>query len=191
MSTTRDHPFDDADPDGPDDVAPDRPAAAGPEHGPEDPAELLRALRRVIAEVDPVPPDVLATARAAFGTRDLDRQLAELVADSAGTEVPDSFETVRAGVPPLRRLLSFATARLQIDLEVSEDPDGGAPALTITGQVEGAEVRDGRLDDATGGRELGVDSLGRFLAAGVRRGPLRLRFTLPDGAVIATAWVAV
>ena len=43
---------------------------------------LLSGLRAVATESDPVPDDVRAAAKAAFGLRSLDAELAELVANS-------------------------------------------------------------------------------------------------------------
>jgi hypothetical protein len=159
--------------------------------------ELVDRLRRIAAEVDPVPDGVDAAARAAIRTRDLDRQLAVLVADSAAGEDPDlewdrvaAFDQVRTGgaTAGLRRLLSFAVGDVQVDLEVS----GHGDRVDLIGQFTGASTEECVLEFADGAHvALEVDSLGRFLAAGVDRGALRARFRSAAGAPMTTAWVTI
>ena len=157
--------------------------------------ELVDVLRRLAAEADPVPEDLGAAARAAINTRDLDRQLAMLVADSAAprdaddtTDPVGSFEPVRAGGGENRRLLTFAGGDVQIDIEVSDHGD----RLDLIGQFIGAAAEGCALEYAGGTRrELDVDSLGRFLATGVERGPVRARFRSATGAPMATSWVSL
>jgi hypothetical protein len=152
--------------------------------------ELVDVLRRLAAEADPVPEDVGAAARAAINTRDLDHQLAMLIADSAADasdlEGPTAFEPVRAGGGEQRRLLTFAADDVQIDIEVSDHGD----RLDLIGQLTGAST-DGCALEYAGGtqRALDVDSLGRFLATGVERGPVRARFRSATGAPMTTSWV--
>jgi len=157
----------------------------------DDDEDLVTDLRRLAAEVDPVPGEVLAAAHAAIGTRDLDRELAELVADSAAADDPASaFEPVRNGATgtQYRRLLSFARDDIQVDLEVSEHGD----RIDLIGQFSGASTQDCALEYADGAnQELDVDGLGRFLVSGVRRGALRARFSTVAGARMATAWVTI
>ncbi|MFD0744362.1 hypothetical protein ACFQ1L_23015 [Phytohabitans flavus] len=62
---------------------------------------LMAELRRIAAEVDPVPPSVIEAARAAIFTRHLDHELAELVADSADAGSGLLYEAVRG--PGARR----------------------------------------------------------------------------------------
>ena len=73
--------------------------------------------------MDPVPAEVLIAARAAIATRDLDGELAVLVADSNAHEEPSLtslFEPVRSHTasPSRPRLLTFAGGGVQIDLEL-------------------------------------------------------------------------
>jgi hypothetical protein len=159
---------------------------------------LLADLRRVAAEADPVPTSLVEIARAALDARDLGQRFVALVADSAGDADTALFEAVRRepthGRPALRRLLSFEGPDVVVEVEVSDDGMAGAdgrPSLSLAGQVDGEHVRAAAIEDLAGRRALLVDTLGRFLATGVRRGPMRLSFTLPAGAVVTTAWVAV
>jgi len=165
------------------DIDPTRSVADGEE-------PLVTDLRRLAAEVDPVPETVLAAAYAAIGTRDLDRELAELVADSAADDAAAAFETVRNGATgtQYRRLLSFAHDDVQVDLEVSDHGD----RVDLIGQFIGASTQDCALEYADGvNHALDVDGLGRFLVSGVRRGAVRARFSTVAGARMATAWVTI
>src|SRR4051794_31054557 len=98
--------------------------------------DLLIELRRVVQEADPVPEAVIAAAQAAIATRDLDGELAGLVADSAGGHGrPALAEAVRAGHQGGgARLLSFAAGPVQLDLDVIQR----GRVRDITGQITGA-----------------------------------------------------
>lgn len=75
-------------------------------------ARDIAHLRRLANEADPVPEAVYAAAKAAYTTRDLDGELAALVADSAAAEATLAFDAVRTGPrqPVEPRLLSFRGA---------------------------------------------------------------------------------
>ena len=169
---------------------------------------LVNDLRAVVAAVDAVPDGVLAAARAAFGTRQLDRQLAELIADSgrpggaapddpedpddpAGPTVAAAFEGVRTWTgdgPSNSRLLSFACGDVQLDLEVS----GHGEQLDVIGQFTGADIAECVLEFGSGDEVvLEVDSLGRFLVNAVAPGPVRARCRSVDGHPVVTAWVII
>jgi hypothetical protein len=81
--------------------------------------DLLGDLRRVIAELDPIPEDVLIAARAALDWRTLDAELAELIADSA---VDEPVLLVRGSGQA--RALAFEAAGLTIEIEAEPDADG-------------------------------------------------------------------
>lgn len=172
---------------------------------------LVNELRAVVAAVDAVPDGVLAAARAAFGTRQLDRQLAELIADSgragggaaddpddpddpedlAGPAVAAAFEGVRTWTgdgPANSRLLSFAGGDVQLDLEVS----GHGDQLDVIGQFTGADIAECVLEFGSGDEVvLEVDNLGRFLLNAVAPGPVRARCRSVDGHPVVTAWVII
>lgn len=153
--------------------------------------ELIGALRRVAAEADPVPDDVIAAARAALGTRDLDAELAVLVADSAsaagGAEL--AFEPVRTAAEPVpdSRLLTFRGGGIELDVEVS----GQGPVVDLVGQLTGGTAGECVLEHPGGRYPLDPDPLGRFLITGVRRGPARIRCRTVTGAPVLTAWVTI
>lgn len=144
---------------------------------------LLARLRELAAAADPVPPVVVEAALVAYETRDLDAELADLVADSA---VDRPAAVVRGDDGP--RLLSFELADVSVELEVTPGPAGSRRLL---GQVAGAVVRRLVLDAADGARDLTADELGRFQADGVPAGPVRVRGELDDGRRVATRWEPV
>ena len=90
--------------------------------------ELIARLRRVAARADPVPEALLAAASAAFGLRELDVRVAELVRDSA---VGASATAVR-GLGA--RMLSFEAADAVIECEVT----ARGSRRDVIGQLVGA-----------------------------------------------------
>src|SRR5712664_1924300 len=79
--------------------------------------DLIQRLRRIAAEADPVPPALLDAARSAFGMRDLDARVADLVRDSA-VDIPAT--SLRGDGP---RLLSFEAGGTVIECEVTTRGD--------------------------------------------------------------------
>jgi hypothetical protein len=139
-------------------------------------------LRALAAETDPVPPHVLAAARGSYTWRTIDAELAGLVYDSVlDTE---RLATVRSA--DTVRLLTFETAELAIELEVTLV----AGSRRILGQL--VPPGPGALELRHGGGllELEADAHGRFAAEGVEAGPVSLRCRRA-GAAIETEWVAI
>ena len=156
----------------------------------DDDDALLARLRTIAAETDAVPDAVIAAARAAIETRNLDNELAALIADSAATTPDQTFEAVRGGLPGsvAERLLSFEGGGVQVELEVARRGDG----LTLIGQVIGVVPGECVLERGTGrDQTVDLDELGRFLAEGVPAGPARLRCRSSTGRTVVTAWVSL
>ncbi|MGC5020790.1 hypothetical protein [Micromonospora sp. DT47] len=149
--------------------------------------DLLARLRSIATEVDPVPDAVREAARAAVGTRDLDGELARLVADSTATTRGLAYEPVRRAADMVGdRLLSFDGGGLRIELEVTGTTEG----LTFIGQVIGVGPAECVLEHGDGRREsLRLDALGRFVLCGVSPGPVRLRCRSGAGKPVTTSWV--
>jgi hypothetical protein len=125
---------------------------------------LAGALTSLFAETDPVP-DLLRTAASeAFAWRDVDAALAGLVSDSlagAGAAV------VRGAAP---RLLSFATADVAIDLEITEDGD----SVRVLGQISPGRDVDVTIEHVRGRSTARSDEIGRFHFDGLPAGWLRV-----------------
>lgn len=139
--------------------------------------ELLTRLAAA-ADDDSPPPLVLDTAKAVFGLRALDAELAELVEDSL-----DTAGTVRG--PSDVRLLAFQTPTVAVDVEVTTTGD----RRRLIGQVA-AEAGSLAIDTVSATVRAEVDPLGRFVAEDVPAGLVRLRFATHTGAV-ATSWTRI
>jgi hypothetical protein len=139
--------------------------------------ELGAALRRVLADADPLPPAALESARAALGWRDLEAQLAQLLS------APDRELSGLRGHP---RLLSFTTGQVVIDVEVSSD-DG---AVRLLGQLEPAGEAEIIIESAAEPRVVVADGHGRFSADGLPDSWLRVVVTAgdPAGQRTVTEW---
>jgi hypothetical protein len=147
---------------------------------------LMEELRRIAAEVDGPPASVAEFARAAFLARNIDGELAVLIADSRFAE---DFEPVREYGEPAQGswLLSFQGGGVRVDIEVAERAD----RLALIGQLIGVEGDDHVLETASGRMPLPVDGLGRFVVEGLKYGRIRLRCHSTDGRPITTTWVSI
>lgn len=149
-----------------------------------DPADaaLLDRLRPLVDEDDPVPPEVVAAARAAGAWRRMDEALARLTDDSVNLSAG-----VRGGAT---RLLTFEAGELTIEIEVSE-ADGRNRVLGQVVPVRRALVR---VEQPAHTEETTTDALGRFRIADLPAGPTRLHCTplrtdgTPDGVPVRTQW---
>lgn len=143
-------------------------------NGSDDP--LAARLARLFAEADPVPEAVLAAARAGLGWRNLDAEVASLVADSlwdAGAVRGDAA-----------RLLTFEAGELTIEVEVSDV--GGR--LRVLGQVVPPRAVEVRVEQPGGGVLVTADEWGRFAVPDLPTGPTR--FVCGDPAV-GTEWTVL
>lgn len=148
--------------------------------------ELEEELRQLAARHDPVPAELVQAAADAFAFRDLDAELAELVFDSMLDSDPATLVRSSSG----RRLVSFQTPALTVDLEVTS----AGPERTIIGQVTPPQRVTVEIRSREGMNAVDTDDLGRFTAAPLRSGPVSLRVR-PTGAgqgpVVVTDWVAI
>jgi hypothetical protein len=149
--------------------------------------DLLGHLRRVIAELDPIPEKALLAARAALDWRTLDAELAELIADSA---IDEAALLVRGSGHV--RLLAFEAPELTIEIEAEQAADG---VLRLTGQLvppQPAEVAVLHGDALVATR---ADQRGRFSAQGVAPGQVSLRCRLDGGPgaarLVETEWMSI
>lgn len=145
-----------------------------------DDAALLAQLLATLDEADPVPTLVTEAARAAFGLRRLDAELAELVRDSADD---------RAGLIAVRgagsvRLISFETGPVTVELQVTEH---GAER-DLVAQVSGTDVAAAEVE-TPGRRHPTVRDDSVLSVDGVPAGLLRLHLHTADGRDLVTSWV--
>ncbi|HYT09246.1 MAG TPA: hypothetical protein VEL73_01145 [Mycobacteriales bacterium] len=143
---------------------------------------LLARLREVFEQTDPVPAHLLDGARALFGLRRLDEELAELVRDSA--EEPGRLLTVRGEGDV--RLISFETGPVTVELQVTER---GA-VRDLVAQVTGTGLARAEVETPRERQAIAVeDSV--FTLDGVPAGLLRLRLLTSSGRDLVTSWVRV
>ncbi len=143
--------------------------------------ELLARLRRIIARVDPVPPSVVASAKACGTWRTIDTDLALLMYDSASQS--NELAGVRGGEG---RMLTFASETLTIDLEVLPGGEG------IVGEIEGPRSAHVAVQCAAGSLGDDTDDFGRFRVQDVPEGLMRLESTDRETSrVTRTAWILV
>jgi hypothetical protein len=152
-----------------------------------DDESLADRLAQLFREVDAPPPAVVELARLSFGLRSLDAELATLTADSL---VDPLSSTVRAGGPDSGpRLLTFETADLAVELEVS----GSGRRRRLLGQLlppEPARI-EVRQPSAPDLRWVDADERGRFVVESVDPGPVSLTCHRPGRRPIATEWTTV
>lgn len=143
---------------------------------------LLRRLRLVVDQLDPVPPHLADGAKALLGLRRLDEELAELVRDSA--EERGRLLAVRGEGDV--RLISFETGPVTVELQVTER--GGLRDLVA--QVSGTAIARAEVETAIGRSPVPVeDSL--FTLDGAPAGLLRLRLLTAAGRDLVTSWVKI
>ena len=146
--------------------------------------DLEMRLRAVGGKVDPVPALVDEGARAAFGWRTIDEDLAELMRDSAD-------ELAEAGVrgPGDARQLSFESPQLGIELEIVTT---GPRSRRVEGQLLPPTAATVTVERPDGEPAVSVeaDELGRFVLDGLRAGAVRLHVLLRS-AQIAVPWTSI
>lgn len=142
--------------------------------------ELIERLRRIAEEIDAPPELVAETARAAFSTRRLDEELAELLRDS--DQATSQLVRGEAGGP---RVLSFETPAVSLELQIEE----AAGRITISGVVTRLSG-EATIETTTGEpRTVQIDESGWFRVEDLPTGALRVHVTAADGRAVATSWI--
>jgi hypothetical protein len=145
--------------------------------------DLEALLRELTAAHDPVPAQVDAAARAAWELRDLDTQLAALVADSWRDE-PAVATRDHTGT---LRMLTFTSDGASIEVDVESDVVTGTRRLR--GFVTGATGE--LVIERTGSRLMVPVVDGQFDVEGLAPGPARLSVFSSDGRRVVTTWVSL
>lgn len=142
--------------------------------------ELIERLRRIADEVDAPSELVAETARAAFATRRLDDELAELLRD---TDLAAS-QLVR-GEASGPRVLSFETVAVSLELQIEET----AGRITLSGVVSGSVGEATIETTTTEPRTVQIDDGGWFHVGDLRAGALRVHVAAADGGGVTTGWI--
>jgi hypothetical protein len=154
----------------------------------DDPSDdrLEDRLRRLAAQREPVPPELVQAAVDAFGWRDIDADLAQLVFDSLASA--DDAALVRSG--PGRRLVTFEAGDLTVDLEVT----GSGGERSVMGQIAPPQAAGVDIRRQQGTVTVTADELGRFQAGPLPAGPVSVRVRpagAPPGQAVVTDWVSL
>jgi hypothetical protein len=146
--------------------------------------ELMAHLKVAADRLDPMPPEVRASAVAAFTWRDIDAELEMLM-----LELSDDGELAGVRSTAVGRFFTLGCDRLVVELEVFATADGVAlQGLTLLAPVTKVEARrssaaEPMLTDVEGG--------GRFAFVGIEPGPLKLVFHDDQGPRFASEWLTL
>lgn len=143
-----------------------------------DDERLLADLGRALRAEREVPNGLVEVGRAAFAWRDADAELAALTFDS--TAVPTEGAAVRAE-PAALRALTFATATLSIELEVTPDALVGQLVPAQPGEID-VLIRDGTTTTVS------ADAVGWFTISPRPARLFRLHVRPTHGAAVITEW---
>jgi hypothetical protein len=145
--------------------------------------ELFERLRTVVEEIDPMPELLLASARAAFGLRRLDAELAELVRDSAEEE-RGALIAVRGEGDA--RLISFETGQIAVELQVTER----GIVRDLVAQISGVDIGTAEVETPSSRYPAELeDSV--ISVDGVPAGHLRIHVHTAQGRDLVTSWVRI
>ena len=147
---------------------------------------LLAELRQALGERRAVPPEFVAAAKSAYTWRNIDAELAQLSYDSACQYAYDSacqYAPIRAEAAAIRSL-TFASAHLSIELEVTDDSLFGQ---ILPAQAAIVEVQ-ARTDAET---EISTDEIGCFTIHPIPRSPFRLCCRVAARIGVLTGWLTL
>jgi hypothetical protein len=154
--------------------------------GDRDDDALLADLRRMLGAADPVPEHVQIATRVAIEWRTLEAELATLIHDSI---VDESALAVRGDAGP--RSLTFEAPELTIEIEAEIQSGGTGDSIRIAGQLVPPQPAHIAVHNGDALVSIRADARGRFGAAGLVPGPLRLRCRLADARLVETATLTI
>lgn len=164
---------------------------------------LVEQVRAVFDEFDPVPAHVIGAALGSLAWRDIDAELARLVADTADARSAE-LAGVRGGGSDgdvqHARLVTFEAAGMTVEVEVIQTGD----RRRLMGQLIPPTAADVQILTPGGDQTVRADDLGRFVAEGVPAGPAGLAVTITGAStgtgttagtaaskVFASAWITI
>ena len=146
----------------------------------ENDEQLLAALREAVRAREAVPSRFIETGKNAYAWHNVDAELAQLTYDSsADAELSAAVRSETASI----RALTFTSARLSMELEVTE--------ASLLGQIipPGAGTLETYAKE--GVTTSPVDEIGCFALDPIPAGPFRLRFRTTDGIDVVTGWITL
>ena len=146
-----------------------------------DDERLLAALKEALEADEAVPPEFIELGKNAYAWHNIDAELAQLTYDSS--REPQAGLSLRAEAASIRAL-TFTSAHLTIELEVSEDSVLGQviPAQPGVVEIQGREGTTAAIE---------ADDVGCFLIRPIPDSPFRLRFRTADGSDILTGSITL
>ena len=140
-------------------------------------AELGEALRARWA----VPAEFIQAGKAAYAWHNIDAELAQLTYDSSHDS--DSAVAMRAETASIRAL-TFTSAHLTIDLEVTQD--------SLLGQITPAQTGTAEIQAQTGaGETVPINEIGCLAIQPIPARPFRLHCHTADGTDVLTGWITL
>ena len=142
---------------------------------------LLAALREALRAWEAVPPDFVEAARNAFAWHNIDAELAQLTYDSSrDAEYEPSLRAEAASI----RALTFTSAHLTIELEVTED--------SLLGQVIPAQAGVVTIQPRDGAETtVPADEIGCFSVRPIPSGAFRLHCRTASDVDALTGWITL
>jgi hypothetical protein len=141
---------------------------------------LMDALREAIRAREAIPVWFVETGKSAYAWHNIDAELAQLTYDS---ERDQRVVTTTRSETASIRALTFTSARLSIELEVSEDSLLGQILPPLAGTLE--------IHTTTGIDNTTVDEIGIFAVEPIPSGSFRLRYRTPNGVDVMTGWITL
>jgi hypothetical protein len=142
--------------------------------------ELLAALGDALRARQEVPEWFVETGKNAYAWHNIDAELAQLTYDSLDDR--ERAAAVRSEAASIRAL-TFTSARLSIELEVSES--------SLVGQIIPPRAGTLEVHTTAGVTSSPVDEIGCFVVDPIPSSPFRLRCRTKDGADVLTGWITL
>ena len=140
--------------------------------------KLLAALREALSASDAVPTWFVETGKNAYAWHNIDAELAQLTYDSFSDQ---RMATATRSETASIRALTFTSANLSMELEVSED--------SLLGQIIPPRAGMLEIHTKTGVITTSVDEIGCFAVEPKPDTSFRLRCRIADGTDVLTGWI--
>ena len=140
--------------------------------------KLLAALREALSTSEAVPAWFVETGKSAYAWHNIDAELAQLTYDSFSDQ---RMATATRSETASIRALTFTSANLSMELEVSED--------SLLGQIIPPRAGMLEIHTKTGVITTSVDEIGCFAVDPKPDTSFRLRCRIADGTDVLTGWI--
>ena len=140
--------------------------------------KLLAALREALRASEAVPAWFVETGKNAYAWHNIDAELAQLTYDSFSDQ---RMATATRSETASIRALTFTSANLSMELEVSED--------SLLGQIIPPRAGMLEIHTKTGVITTSVDEIGCFAVDPKPDTSFRLRCRIADGTDVLTGWI--